>query len=79
MFIVLKIEVKINYNSTLQYIQDNIIGKTPTLKEANTIMNADIDERTNEGYFDKILCRRDNYAMVTNGGTAYLKYQILEV
>jgi hypothetical protein len=42
-------------------------------------MNADIDERTNEGYFDKILCRRDNYAMVTNGGTAYLKYQILEV
>jgi len=79
MFIVLEIEVKINYQGKLEYLQNNIIGKAYSFEEANRMMDNAVIYRVNAGYFDKILCQRDGYATLTNGGTAYLKYEVITI
>ena len=76
MWVVLKIEVKNNYSGKLEYVQDNIIGVADSLDEAKEILKKDVDETLERGYFDKVISRGETMAQLTNGGTAYLKYNM---
>jgi len=76
MWVVLKIETKINYNGKLEYVQDNIIGIADSVDEAKEILKKDVDETLERGYFDKVISRGETMAQLTNGGTAYLKYNM---
>lgn len=76
MWVVLKIEVKNNYNGKLEYVQDDIIGVTNSLDEAKEILNNDVNQTLANGYFDKEICRGETMVQLTNGGTSYLKYKI---
>jgi hypothetical protein len=79
MWVVLKIEVKNNYSGNLEYVQENIIDVVDSLDEAKEVLKKDIDETIERGYFDKIIFRGETMAQLTNGGTAYLKYNIHKI
>ena len=79
MWIVLKIEVKNNYDGKLEYCQHDIIKATDSLDEAKEILNKEVDQTLENGYFDKEIFRGETVAQLTNGGTAYLRYTIEEV
>ena len=79
MWVVLKIEVKNNYNGKLEYVQDDILGTTDSLDEAKAILNNDVNKTLENGYFDKEIYRGETSVQLTNGGTAYLKYKIHKI
>ena len=79
MYIVLKIEVKNNYNGNVEYLQEDAICKTESIDEAKAIVKDETAKTITNGYFDKIIYQGDNMVQLTNGGTAYLKYKIHKI
>ena len=79
MWVVLKIEVKNNYNGKLEYVQDDVLGVAASLDEAKVILNNDVNKTLENGYFDKEIYRGETSVQLTNGGTAYLKYKIHKI
>lgn len=79
MYIILKIEVKNNYDGKLEYIQEDIVGTSNSVKGASEIMNTLADAKIANGYFNKVTSRSETYVNLTNGGTAYLKYVIHKI
>ena len=78
MYVLMKIEIKNNYDGSLEYMQDDVVGTYEKVDDAIEVMNADADKTIACGYFDKVIFRSNKRVQLHNGGTAYMIYAIHE-
>ena len=78
MYVLMKIEIKNNYDGSLEYMQDDVIGTYEKVDDAIEVMNANADKTIANGYFDKVIFRSTKRVKLHNGGTAYMIYVIHE-
>ena len=78
MYVLMKIEIKNNYDGSLEYVQDDVVGTYEKVDDAIEVMNADADKTIACGYFDKVIFRSTKRVKLHNGGTAYMIYAIHE-
>lgn len=76
MDIILEIEVKLNYDGTLAYMNEEVYGPF-SAAEAQVKYESLIDTALSRGYFDKVRLRSSNRTILFNGGTA-TKYFIIK-
>ena len=76
MNIILEVEVKLNYDGTLEYMNEEVYGPYST-NEVQTKYEALVDTAISRGYFDNVDSRTSNRTRLSNGGTA-TKYFIIK-
>ncbi len=79
LYVLIEEEIKLNYDGTLQYVDDEIISSSNNLKDIEMILVDKIGETIHRGYFDKEYSHTKSTYILYNGGTAYKRFSICKV
>lgn len=78
MYLVLEIELKLNYDNGIEYMCHHVRDKSATYEGAIEQMNQRANGTLENGYFDKVISKSASSITLHNGGTAYKRYCVVD-
>lgn len=77
MFLLLKTEIKI-CKDKLEYVQNSVIRRVDSFEKAKWHLQVEAEKCLREGYFDKVVMKSKNTIQLYNGGSAYVRFEIIK-